>query len=355
MSETDHHIEALRWQANGCRMLGSPFSAGLLDLAADGALGPLEDLFAPWADADLATHNKEATQLRLLGALHHLTLTGAAPGLVAQYPAARTDTDWPALAQAAREALVTHRVAVADFMTSPPQTNEVGRSFCLAPGFMQIAARFSLPLRLFEIGSSAGLNLRWDRYSYGFPNGDWGDAASPVRLANEWRGPSPDLHAVEVIERAGCDQSPVDVSADDTALRLQAYVWADQTERLARLRGAIAVASAVPAQLVKADAAAWTAEQLAPRSGAATVLFHSVMWQYMPVATQAAVQAAIEAAGRRANSDSPVAWLRMEPDPDSSGFPMRLRLTCWPAPSGDGGVERVLATVHPHGTWVKWL
>lgn len=350
MSQTNRHIEALRWQANGCRMLGSPFSAGLLDLAADGALGPLDDLFAPWVDADLATHNKEATQLRLLGALHHLTLTGADPTLAAQYPAARAETDWPALAQAARAALDSHRAAVADFMTSPPQTNEVGRSFCLAPGFMQIAARFNLPLRLFEIGSSAGLNLRWDRYSYGFPDGDWGDAASPVRLANEWRGPSPDLHAVEVIERAGCDQSPVDVSSDETAFRLQAYVWADQIERLARLRGAIAVARRVPAEVEEADAAAWTAERLAPRAGAATVLFHSVMWQYMPAATQAAVEASIKAAGGLAKTDSPVAWLRMEPDPDSSGFPMRLRLTCWPV-----GEERVLATVHPHGTWVKWL
>ena len=56
------------------------------------------------------------------------------------------------------------------------------------------------------------------------------------------------------------------------------------------------------------------------------------------------------AAGAAATSDSPVAWLRMEPAPDSEGYPMELRLTLWPE-----GKARVLATVHPHGAWVNWL
>ena len=343
-------VEALRWQANGCRALGSPFSAILLDAAADDALGPLDDLFAAWKDGDFQAHVRDATQLRLLGALHHLVLTGAAPALTSQYPETTPETDAPALIAAARAVLNSHRPAIAAFMTSPPQTNEVGRSFCLAPGFMQIAAAFGLPLSLFEIGGSAGLNLRWDRYGYVFEGQAWGDPASPVQLANGWRGPAPALHPVTVAARAGCDQSPVDVSQDEPALRLQAYVWADQTQRLARLRGAIAVARAVPAPLDKADAADWVASRLAPRRGVCSVLFHSVMWQYMPDATQAAVRAAIQAAGLAANADSPVAWLRMEPAADSEGFPMELRLTLWP----DGG-ERLLATAHPHGAWVNWL
>src|SRR3990167_5427368 len=189
-------IEALRWQAEGCRKLGSPFSGILLDAAADGALGPLDDLFAVWKDGDFAAHIRDATPLRPLGALHHLVLTGAAPALAAQYPEARPATDPAALIAAARAAMDQHRPAIAAFMTSPPQTNEVGRSFCLAPCFMQISAAFGLPLRLFEIGSSAGLNLRWDRYGYVFDGQPWGDPASPVQLASGWRGPAPDLHPV---------------------------------------------------------------------------------------------------------------------------------------------------------------
>lgn len=341
---------ALRYQAQGCHRLGSPFTGGLLDRAAAGELGELDDLFVAWADAALEVHMRDATPLRLVGALHSLALTGAAPALAAQYPEARPETDWSALVAEARKVLTTRREAVAAFMTSPPQTNEVGRSFCLAPGFMQVAARFGLPLTLFEIGASAGLNLRWDHYGYDFGGRPWGDLASPVQLANDWRGAPAELHAAPVVARSGCDQSPVDISEDATALRLQAYVWADQTGRLARLRGAIAVARAVPARLDRADAAAWVAERFRPSPGTASVLFHSVMWQYMPDATQAAVRAAIEAAGAVATPDSPVAWLRMEPAAESNGFPMELRLTTWP-----GAAERLLATAHPHGAWVNWL
>ncbi len=341
---------ALRFQAQGCHRLGSPFTGGLLDHAAAGDLGPLDDLFADWADADLDAHMRDATPLRLVGALHHLVLTGAAPTLAARYPEAEPETDWPSLVAATRDVLDELRPAIADFMASPPQTNEVGRSFCLAPGFMQIAARFGLPLTLFEIGGSAGLNLRWDHYGYDFDGARWGDPASPVQLDNDWRGAPAALHPVTVVARFGCDQAPVDITGDATALRLQAYVWADQTERLARLRGAIAVARAVPARLDRSDAADWVARRFRPASGTASVLFHSVMWQYMPDATQAAVQAAIEAAGASATPDSPVAWLRMEPAPDSNGVPMELRLTTWP-----GADERLLATAHPHGAWVNWL
>jgi hypothetical protein len=256
------------------------------------------------------------------------------------------------LTAAARALLTERRAEVVAFMVSPPQTNEVGRSFCLAPGFQVIAAETGLPLRLFEIGASAGLNLRFDRYAYDFAGQAWGEAGSPVLLDNDWRGGPPPLGSVEVVERAGCDQAPVDVSDPAQALRLEAYVWPDQVRRLARVRGAIAIAiaNANPASLVKADAAAWTAAQLAPRPGVASVLYHSVMWQYMPPVTQDAVRTAIEAAGAAATAGSPVAWLRMEPNPQRPQWQMELRLTLWP-----GGEDRHLADVHPHGTWVEWL
>ncbi|MFZ5668014.1 MAG: DUF2332 domain-containing protein [Pseudomonadota bacterium] len=342
-------VRALRWQAEGCRKLGSPFGGLLLDLAADGAFGDIAPFFERWRDADLEAHVRDATPLRFMGALHHLVLTGAEPGLAAQFPAARPLADEASLAAAARETLIRRRDHVLAFMASPPQTNEVGRSFALAPGFMVVAAATGLPLALREIGSSAGLNLRFDRYRYDFGGRPWGEDDSPVLIANDWRGAPPPLRPLTVIDRAGCDQAPVDVRDEAQAMRLQAYVWADQPARLGRLRGAIAVARDTPAELVRADAAAWTASHLSPRPGVASVLFHSVMWQYMPPATQAAVRSAIETAGAAARADSPVAWLRMEPDPASADLPMELRLTLWPP----GGEQR-LATVHPHGAWVNW-
>jgi hypothetical protein len=343
--------DALRWQAHACRALGSEFSARLLEAGADEALGDLGDLFAAWADEPLEGHIRDATQLRLLGALHHLTLTRAAPSLAAEYPQARPETDWPTLIEAARQALSDHRAEVAAFMASPPQTNEVARSLCLAPGFLMAAAETGLPVRLFEIGASAGLNLRWDQFSYDFGGRAWGDAASPVPLEGDWRGGPPGAtQPVEVLERCGCDHAPIDPLDEAQALRLQAYVWPDQSRRLARLTGALAVARQVPAPVDRADAADWVNRRVAPVEGALTVLFHSVMWQYMPQRTQKTVSAAILAAGAAATKTAPFAWLRMEPDSSREGFPMALWLTIWP-----DGRERHLADVHPHGAWVKWL
>jgi hypothetical protein len=36
----------------------------------------------------------------------------------------------------------------------------------LIGGFLRVAAMTRRPLRLLEVGSSAGLNLRWDHYRY---------------------------------------------------------------------------------------------------------------------------------------------------------------------------------------------
>ncbi len=344
------YIQGLQFQAKACRDLGSAFSGELLERAVAGDLGPLDDLFAPWDGQGASNHLKEATPLRLLGVLHAIALAEPDGPLAAQYPARTDEPDWEALIAAARHVLTERRAEVVAFMVSPPQTNEVGRSFCLAPGFQVIAAETGLPLRLFEIGASAGLNLRFDRYGYDFAGRPWGAESSPVLLDNEWRGSPPPLGSLAVADRSGCDQAPVDIADPAQALKLQAYVWPDQAKRLARVRGAIEIAKANPASLVKADAAAWTAANLAPRIGVASVLYHSVMWQYMPAATQAAVRAAIEAAGAAASADSPVAWLRMEPNPARPQWQMELRLSLWP-----GGLERHLADVHPHGAWVEWL
>ena len=64
----------------------------------------------------------------------------------------------------------------------PVQTNEVGRCAALVGGFLTVAARTGLPLRLCEVGTSAGLNLRFDHYRYESDGRGWGPSPSPVRL-----------------------------------------------------------------------------------------------------------------------------------------------------------------------------
>lgn len=338
-------------QSRSCGALGSPFSAGVLAILADPLAALTAALTTPWAEAALERVVADAVPLRLLGALHHLVLTGAEPELAALYPPRRLEPNAPALGALLPVVIARRRAEIEAFLSSPPQTNEVRRTLALVGGFLTIARETGLPLRCLEIGASAGLNLSWDRFRYSFSEGAcWGDARSPVRMDGDWRGsPPPVAAALSVVERAACDVAPVDVSDPEQALRLQAYVWPDQIDRMERLRAAIDLARAAGIVVERSDAAAWVAERLRPQPGVVTVLYHSVMWQYMPAQTQAAITATLQSAGAAATAESPVAHLRLEPAHLSTSD-MEVRLTLWPS-----GEERLLARAHPHGAWVEWL
>ena len=345
--------QALLAQSRYCRVGGSPLNAAILERAAEDWTrgGPVRALMQPWADADLRSQFAAATPLRLIGALHELALSGDDPALSGAYRVLDAEAIWAA----ARPAMVERRDRLAAFMAHEPQTNEVRRSICLVGGFLEVAAATGLPLRCFEIGASAGLNSLWDRYRYSFgPSdstaADWGDPAAEVAMDTDWQGPPPATGAgIRVIARAACDRRPADLHDPDQRRRLLAYIWADQTERLARIRSAIDLALTDGVAVDAADAVTWTQGCVAPQTGAATVLFHSVFWQYMPAESQDALRRAIKQIGARATADAPFAWLRMEP-PAESLLVMQVRLTLWP-----GGEERLLAETHPHGAYVRWI
>ena len=106
------------------------------------------------------------------------------------------------------------------------------------------------------------------------------------------------------------------------------------------------MAAAVPATVERADLGEWAAARLAdPVPGVATVVAHSIVWQYVPRASRDRLRAALAEAGARATADAPLAWLRMEP----AGPVADVRLTTWP-----GGEEEVLATAEYHGIPVYW-
>ena len=232
---------------------------------------------------------------------------------------------------------------------SPPQTNEVGRSAILLGGFLRIAARTRLPLRLREIGSSAGLNQCWDRFVYELGPYRWSGQNPSLTIAADWQGSAPDLDAsVTVADRRGCDLRPIDLTNPDARLWLQAYVWPDQAPRLAMLRGAIATALAMGIHVEKASAATWLSRELADRpTGQTTVIYHSVVMQYFGEAERVAFLTALARAGAAATYETPIAWLRLEHDALMDDF--SLRLTLWP-----GGEETLLALAHPHGRSVGW-
>jgi hypothetical protein len=281
-----------------------------------------------------------ALALRLMGAVHRLVLRGGAPRLAAHYPSVggRPHGPWPAFLDTLRE----HSDELRLLVEHPVQTNEPGRCAALLGGFLEVARRTGLPLRLLEVGASAGLNLRFDRYRYELGFERWGPAGSPVLLRARLEGGRPPLDArLRVASRAGCDARPVDPRSSDGRLTLTSYVWADQLERLGRLRAALLVAGELDAPVARARAADWTAERLAePSPKVVDVVFHSIVMQYLPGAERERFEGALRAA------TGPLAWLRMEPADELT----EVRLTLWP-----GGEELLLARAGYHGDPLEWL
>jgi hypothetical protein len=334
----------MRWQAEWCDRLGSPLYGELLRRAGDDAEagGIIAEALAGHEGDPL----ESMLQLRFMGAVHRLALDGRAPALAAVYPSCGGDGAVSAAWDAFRATVAENLEALDGLVRRPVQTNEVGRSRALALGFLFLAAETGLPLRLMELGSSAGLNLRWDAFRYASGGFEFGDPASPVQFLDYAEGSLPSLpEQVEIVERAGCDEAPVALDHDGR-LTLRSYLWPDQLDRLAALDGALEVAVGIPVSVERAGAADWLSERLAaPVEGTCTVVFHSIVMQYVDAAERERVSELIAAAGARATERAPVARLALEPGGDLA----ELRLTVWP-----GGAERVLAHAGYHGEPVRW-
>jgi hypothetical protein len=339
--------QRLRWQAGWCERLGSPLYQDLMLRAAEDveAGGPTLRVLEGREDDPY----ESMLQLRFMGAVHRLALEGKADELAARYPSTGGQGDPDSVWAAFRATVESHAEELRGLVERPVQTNEAGRARALAGGFLVVAAETGLPLRVLELGASAGLNLRWDGYRY--EDGDWhfGDPGSPVRFHDFFleEARPPRLAGVEVAERAGCDAAPVDPATEEGRLTLRSYLWPDQTERLRLLDAALEVAGRIPAPVERARAGDWLESRLASRgAGACTVVFHSIVMQYMPEDEREKIDRVLAEHGAHATHDAPLARLSMEP----GGEEAHVTLTVWP-----GGESRLLASCGYHGAEVRWL
>ncbi len=169
--------------------------------------------------------------------MHAIVLSGDDAPLAAAYPPDAADEE--TLRRVLPGAIARNDERLAASLASAPQTNETARSGMLLPGLLLIARETGLPLALHEIGSSAGLNLLFDRFHYRFGDAEWGDPASAVRLQPEMRGTAIPMDGLaNVVSRKGSDIAPVYVKDPADRLRLRSYIWPDQAARLERLDAA---------------------------------------------------------------------------------------------------------------------
>jgi hypothetical protein len=329
--------QAFRDQARACEALGSPLMARLMAGLADhlGPGNPVSDQVLGWSGDP--SSKADSVPLRLAGGLHALVLTNADPDLAAAYASPDTDPTPAALV-----AIQRHPAPLLDWLKSPPQTNETRRSAVLIAAAHWLTARFGLPLVLSELGASAGLNLLWDHFALSVRGQTFGPDAPTLTLTPDWTGPLPPQSTPTILKRRGVDLNPLHPATD--RLRLLAYLWADQSDRIARTRAALDLATTQRPQVDQDDAADWLESRLQTRhDGALHLIFHTIAWQYFPPETQSRARATMERAGQ----DRPLAHLSMEADDQPRGA--ALTLTLWP-----GGEILRIGRADFHGRWVDW-
>ena len=329
--------------AASCERLDAPIYADLARCVAEWSdVEPLSSLLAPYADARVG----DMVPLRLLSAVHGLALARQAPEVGIYLPttggvAPRDDADRERLRRAFLATLDVHREAIAAALARVPQTNEVGRTVGLAALLRRVRTGFGLPVRLHEIGCSAGLSLGVDALvTEGVVSADH----------PEW-GTLP-----EITERIGCDLAPVDAKSTEGRLALTSFIWPDHAERFERLRRALEVVGGMDVSLVAADALDYV-RALRLEEGTTLVVWHSAMWLYLPPETREGIRAALDRLGDQATRDSPLVHIGLEPVSDHREAQHRftLAMTTWPGLDGlPPGVEVPWGTTPPGGSPVTW-
>jgi hypothetical protein len=319
-------------------------------------------------DAELLTQLLELPDptrlpINLFAAVHYLVRR--TPGPLADIYAGAPGDAWPLF----RDLVVTRHDEIAELLTAHTiQTNEVGRCSALVPAAGVAARRFDgRELALVEIGSSAGLNLQFDRYAVQYDDGRRaGPPTSMVTLSCAVVGPlPPPLPAsgiLRIATREGIDLAPVDVRDTEACAWLEACLWPDVPRRLERFEAAVAIARRDPPVLHRGDAV----DLLDPVLDAipddhVPFVFSTWALAYLDRDGRAEVHRVLAERARRrdlvlvtAEYPHVTPWVPdapRPPTPEGKGA-TQLSMTVW-----DGGIEqaRAVAWMQAHGQWIDWL
>jgi hypothetical protein len=346
--------EGIEWQARHAEEGGAPGTAKVVraTLALLNGETATGRRIANWQGLVV----KDALPLRIAGGLHNLVLTGADTRLADVYAGRMTvQSDVDALVC---ELVQRYDARLLPWLDGPPQTNEAGRSASIMAGLLWLAQRGPARFEMLELGASAGINTMMERYLYRLGGVQVGPSQSVMQIEPEWRGAAPpklDPEADFAISSIkGCDLNPIDLSDPAAALNLKSYVWPEAAGRIQRIDAAVQLASESAPDVARQDAASFAEEVLsAPQESRTTrVLFHSIVWQYVPEDQQERVTRAMDDASKQASTAAPLAWLTLETNRETFRHELIARL--WDGAEHDG-TPHLLGTAHPHGAWVEWL
>ncbi|MGM7723670.1 DUF2332 domain-containing protein [Metabacillus sp. Hm71] len=137
------------------------------------------------------------------------------------------------------------------------QTNEVRRCAYLYPSFCFIYNKIKKPLSLIEIGTSAGLQLLWDKYSYSYGTNEiYGNENSSVHITSEIIGeniPTLLIKSPPIATKIGLDLHICDLRNLEDYLWLKSLIWPEHRERLELFERAASCFKEYPVELIEGD------------------------------------------------------------------------------------------------------
>ncbi|WP_081476159.1 DUF2332 domain-containing protein [Micromonospora maris] len=301
----------------------------------------------------------------LFGAVHQLLLGGVTDPLAAYYPSVVGARARPVDADTGRaftRFCLAHADRIAAILaTRLVQTNHVQRSLVTRLGLALLRSATAAPVCVVEVGCSAGLNLRADRYAFSVGDSTVGDYASGGRWSP--RGGSrvhirvdvpdgrllPDLDRLPVVaDVVGVDLDPPDLTDPEDRAWLRALVWPENAHQAALLAEAMRVVADDPPRVLRGDVADIGAEVAASLpAGLPRLVVHTATRIHVPVDRRPAFAAAVAAFA----ADGPMLHLALEDD-------HRI------APSGRAGIgltatdaagSRRIAVADGHLAWLEPL
>ena len=304
----------------------------------------------------------------LLAGVHYLLLDGCEHPLADYYASVTGDPADPTVddpVAAFREFCLEHESALRELLTTwRTQTNSVRRCAALYPAFARVSAAVDgQPLSLIEVGSSAGLNLLWDRYAYEYADeraatdGDEGPG-DPIRVGpddvtvvveSSLRDGDPPLpvNPPEVASRQGIDLNPLDVTDESDARWLRALTWPEHESRRRLLDAALERARANPPEIRAGDALAVLPDLLDATADPVVVFNTQTLYQFTEdEREQFRTLLAENGTGRELH------WLSGEHGVESDEPEIRLQ---WATATDGRLVPEQLLAYEQHGRWIRWV
>ncbi|MDP9728941.1 DUF2332 domain-containing protein [Alicyclobacillus tolerans] len=240
---------------------------------------------------ELSSHCKQGQPVPnlLLASVHYLLLSGIDHELKEFYPSITVnplpvEKVFPSF----KDFCMQHQNEIIDLLQSRlVQTNEIRRCTYLYPSFSYIYNKVHKPLSLIEIGTSAGLQLLWDKYSYSYGTDDtYGEQNSGVHLTAELRnGNIPQFPPISppVYTKIGIDLHVIDLSNHHDYLWLKSLIWPEHKERLELFEKAAQLLNKNPVNLIEGDGVSLLPKIVEQISQDSTVcIFHTHVANQMP-------------------------------------------------------------------------